>query len=143
MNPIVPLMLETARLRLRLFEEHEREALHEMFSDEACEGPALPQFADGGREAGEPVRTFARLLAPCRKSIWNHERHGTHRLCGARRSRLVMERLLLDGLDEVQLVAVQVADAELSCTVEHVLDILLELDAFVCASLTSKRSLRR
>jgi RimJ/RimL family protein N-acetyltransferase len=36
MNPIVPLMLETARLRLRLFEEHDCEALHEMFSDEAC-----------------------------------------------------------------------------------------------------------
>jgi hypothetical protein len=36
MNPIVPLMLATARLRLRLFEEHGCEALHEMFSDEAC-----------------------------------------------------------------------------------------------------------
>ena len=36
MNPLVPLMLETPRLRLRQFEEHDCDALHEMFSDEAC-----------------------------------------------------------------------------------------------------------
>jgi ankyrin repeat protein len=84
-----------------------------------------------------------RLPAARRESIRDHQCHGTHRLCGARRSRLVIERLLLNGLDEVQLVAIQVADAELSGTVEHVLDILLELDSFVCDSLTGKRSVRR
>ena len=36
MKPIVPLTLETPRLRLRPFEEHDCDALHEMFSDEAC-----------------------------------------------------------------------------------------------------------
>jgi hypothetical protein len=108
-----------------------------------CEGPALSQLPNGVREAREPIRPLGRLPAARRQSIWDHQRHGTHRLCGARRSRLVIERLLLNGLDEVQFVAIQVADAELSGTVEHVLDILLELDSFVCASLTGKRSVRR
>jgi RimJ/RimL family protein N-acetyltransferase len=36
MNPVVPLALDTPRLRLRMFEEHDCDALHEMFGDEAC-----------------------------------------------------------------------------------------------------------
>jgi RimJ/RimL family protein N-acetyltransferase len=35
-QPIVPLSLETSRLTLRPFEERDCDALHDMFSDEAC-----------------------------------------------------------------------------------------------------------
>lgn len=36
MNPIVPVVLGTPRLRLRLFEEYDCDALHEMLRDKAC-----------------------------------------------------------------------------------------------------------
>jgi RimJ/RimL family protein N-acetyltransferase len=36
MHPLVPVMLETPRLSLRMFEEEDCDALHEMFGDEAC-----------------------------------------------------------------------------------------------------------
>ena len=53
-----------------------------------------------------------------------------------------MRRWRLPFRYEIQLVAVQIANAELSRSVEHVLDVLFELDPFMIARLTGKRGLR-
>jgi len=57
MNPVVPLALETPRLRLRVFEEHDCDALHEMFGDETCVRYTIEQPV-------APWQTWRALAAP-------------------------------------------------------------------------------